>query len=508
PTHSSAPMSATETRSMAQLPIKVASLNNSNVPISNDNATNVTVSSNETEGNTETTTSTAKAMMANQIAQLLRKSVAADQFALPQSKKRKRAMSRTHGAAPPTSSAPSYCSSQPYGYNAPPPPLSQSSAPQSHHYSSLDMDQSSRYDEYTHRGGWSNGQSSSSSSSMAHGGSSYGTSTYRPNSRAQLSTMDTKPPSWYQDYANSVHPKHQTQPAYQQRSDFGYYGGGNSHHYQQQQQQHRHHSSYEYGGSSLTGIHEMDEDDEGHHHHRLSNSSGSKRSHKSGHDTSPSVHPFDTMDPSATGSFSSESKKPKRIKNAVGQEDMVVTDDEFYAVKAKRKRVNAKQLSVLNASFEQSFFPSSEERMRLSKQCRMTPRTVQIWFQQKRMSVKARSKAMEAAVSGTIITDELLLIEQRLQMLQEEEEEEEEEEQSLGMDGQKRLTGNMTDEDSEEEDESGPGENSSEKPSLHRHHHGGSGDKQRRSSDNNTVTNNGTSNCPTPSDVVMLLQNQ
>ncbi|KAF9124412.1 hypothetical protein BGW39_008218 [Mortierella sp. 14UC] len=410
-------------------------------------------------------------------------------------------------AAPPASSAPSYGSSQPYGYNAPPPPPPpQSSAPQSHHYASSDMDRSSRYDEYKHRG-WSNGQPSSSSSSMGHGGPSYGTPTSRPYSRAQSPTMDIKPPSWYQDYANSVPPKPQTQPAYQQRSDSGYYGGGgNSQHYQQQQQHHHHHhhhhsSSHGYGGSSsLSGIHEMDENEEGHHHHHSSTkSSGSKRSHKSEHGSSPSVHPFDTMDPSAN---SSKSKKPKRIKNAAGQEDMIVMDDEFYAVKAKRKRANASQLSVLNAAFERSYFPSTEERLRLSKQCRMCPRTVQIWFQNKRQSVKARSEAMEAAVSGTAVTDELL--EQRLQML--------EEEQNLGsMDGQKRSTGDMADEDYDDEEESGPGEpHGGDKSSHHRHHHGGSGSgsssKQRRSSGNNPGASNASSNgtgLPTPSDAVM-----
>ncbi|KAI7826490.1 Homeodomain-like protein, partial [Gamsiella multidivaricata] len=59
-------------------------------------------------------------------------------------------------------------------------------------------------------------------------------------------------------------------------------------------------------------------------------------------------------------------------------------------VKAKRKRANAEQLSVLNAAFERSYFPSTEERLRLSKQTKMCPRTVQIWFQNKRQSVKAR----------------------------------------------------------------------------------------------------------------------
>lgn len=85
---------------------------------------------------------------------------------------------------------------------------------------------------------------------------------------------------------------------------------------------------------------------------------------------------------------------------------MIVMDDEFYAVKAKRKRANASQLSVLNAAFERSYFPSTEERLRLSKQCRMCPRTVQIWFQNKRQSVKARTEAMEAGGSGEGIMDD------------------------------------------------------------------------------------------------------
>ncbi|KAF9584275.1 hypothetical protein BGW38_007001 [Lunasporangiospora selenospora] len=69
-------------------------------------------------------------------------------------------------------------------------------------------------------------------------------------------------------------------------------------------------------------------------------------------------------------------------------------------VKAKRKRANADQLSVLNAAFERSYFPSTEERLRLSKQTKMCPRTVQIWFQNKRQSIKARTEAMDAAVAS------------------------------------------------------------------------------------------------------------
>ncbi|KAG0060406.1 hypothetical protein BGZ89_012297 [Linnemannia elongata] len=396
----------------------------------------------------------------------------------------------------PSSAAPSYGGSQSYGYNAPPPPPPQPSVSQNHHYSSSDMDRSSRYEEYKHRG-WSNGQpTSSSSSSMAHGGPAYGSSNSTSSSRAypRAQSPDIKPPSWYQDYANSVLPKPQTQPAYQQqRSDSGYYGGSN-HHYQQQQH-HHHSSSHGYGkSSSLAGIHEMEEDEDGNLHR---SSKSSKRS-KTGTGSSPSVHPFDTADPNSASSSSSKSKKPKRIKNAAGQEDMIVMDDEFYAVKAKRKRANASQLSVLNAAFERSYFPSTEERLRLSKQCRMCPRTVQIWFQNKRQSVKARSEAMEAAVNGTAITDELL--ESRLQML-----EEESNGGAGGSDGQKRSTGDMIEEEFEGDEESGPGEQGDH--STHRRHHnhhhssgsGSSSSKPRRSSGN---TAGGSGNL-TPSDAVM-----
>jgi len=130
--------------------------------------------------------------------------------------------------------------------------------------------------------------------------------------------------------------------------------------------------------------------------HRSSSSKRSPKGAGAQGENLQSIHPFDT----AAESRPSKSKKIKRIKNLGQDEDMIVMDDEFYAVKAKRKRANASQLSVLNAAFERSYFPSTEERLRLSKQCRMCPRTVQIWFQNKRQSVKARTEAMEAGDTG------------------------------------------------------------------------------------------------------------
>ncbi|OZJ06352.1 hypothetical protein BZG36_00692 [Bifiguratus adelaidae] len=59
------------------------------------------------------------------------------------------------------------------------------------------------------------------------------------------------------------------------------------------------------------------------------------------------------------------------------------------AVKPKRKRATASQLQVLNRVFAQTFFPSTELRIQLGKELGMNPRTVQIWFQNKRQSFKS-----------------------------------------------------------------------------------------------------------------------
>ncbi|KAF9987094.1 hypothetical protein BGZ65_005118, partial [Modicella reniformis] len=238
--------------------------------------------------------------------------------------------------------APAY-GSQAYSHSTP--------SSSSHRYHSSDVDRS-RYD-YDNRG-WKSPPTltSSSSSSATSASRPLYTQTY---SRPQSPTLDIQPPTWYKNYANSV-------------SSGGYTSSG-------------------YSGSA-------DFDEEYAQGDESSHRSSSKRSSKSILGDSQSVHPFDTPEPK------SKSKKPKRIKNPGHDEDLILLDNEMYAVKAKRKRANAGQLSVLNAAFERSYFPSTEERLRLSKQCRMCPRTVQIWFQNKRQSVKAKSEAMEAATAA------------------------------------------------------------------------------------------------------------
>jgi hypothetical protein len=61
-------------------------------------------------------------------------------------------------------------------------------------------------------------------------------------------------------------------------------------------------------------------------------------------------------------------------------------------LKAKRKRASPNQLQVLNRIFNQTYFPSTEIRIELGKQLGMSPRTVQIWFQNKRQALRSRGR--------------------------------------------------------------------------------------------------------------------
>ncbi|KAI8323672.1 Homeodomain-like protein, partial [Martensiomyces pterosporus] len=55
-------------------------------------------------------------------------------------------------------------------------------------------------------------------------------------------------------------------------------------------------------------------------------------------------------------------------------------------IKGKRKRASPQQLEVLNKVFATTSFPSTDMRNRLARELGMTPRTVQIWFQNKRQA--------------------------------------------------------------------------------------------------------------------------
>ncbi|KAF9081481.1 hypothetical protein BGX23_000818 [Mortierella sp. AD031] len=209
--------------------------------------------------------------------------------------------------------------------------------------------------------------------------------------------MDIQPPSWYQQYAHAVPYKprprssiSQEDPSLYTSRDRRESGVGPS---PSMYSQHRTSPESWSARSVLPLTPPSAESDQ----RRMSSSVGggvdayghplSKRTAKN---ASHSVHPFDI--PAETPASPPKTNKRDREQ----EDDRFVPED---GVKAKRKRANPEQLSVLNAAFERSYFPSTEERLRLSKQTKMCPRTVQIWFQNKRQSVKARTDAMDAAVA-------------------------------------------------------------------------------------------------------------
>ncbi|KAI8999618.1 hypothetical protein BC832DRAFT_541712 [Gaertneriomyces semiglobifer] len=64
-------------------------------------------------------------------------------------------------------------------------------------------------------------------------------------------------------------------------------------------------------------------------------------------------------------------------------------------VKTKRKRATPEQLAVLNSVFAQTLFPSTAARRHLAIQLGMTPRAVQIWFQNKRQNWRAKQAQVQ-----------------------------------------------------------------------------------------------------------------
>ncbi|KAJ7213992.1 hypothetical protein GGX14DRAFT_360525, partial [Mycena pura] len=68
------------------------------------------------------------------------------------------------------------------------------------------------------------------------------------------------------------------------------------------------------------------------------------------------------------------------------------------AVKKKRKRADAGQLRVLNETYARTAqCPSTEERLALAKMLNMSPRSVQIWFQNKRQSMRQTNRQSESS---------------------------------------------------------------------------------------------------------------
>ncbi|KAI8077849.1 uncharacterized protein BX664DRAFT_318427 [Halteromyces radiatus] len=117
---------------------------------------------------------------------------------------------------------------------------------------------------------------------------------------------------------------------------------------------------------SMNGDYCEDNDDHSYHHHRTTSATSSSTT-GSMNSTSRTHHP--TSPPNKMSSY-------------------------YPPLKAKRKRASPSQLSVLNRVFSQTYFPSTELRIELGKHLGMSPRTVQIWFQNKRQSLRSRTRRL------------------------------------------------------------------------------------------------------------------
>ncbi|KAI9308998.1 hypothetical protein BJ944DRAFT_259243 [Cunninghamella echinulata] len=100
----------------------------------------------------------------------------------------------------------------------------------------------------------------------------------------------------------------------------------------------------------------------------------------------------------STSTCTSTSSSPSYKNEEYYHHQLLHHDDNDYEhrhhqlIKSKRKRANTKQLEVLNRVFEKTFFPSTQLRAQLGRQLGMSPRTVQIWFQNKRQAIRNREK--------------------------------------------------------------------------------------------------------------------
>lgn len=101
----------------------------------------------------------------------------------------------------------------------------------------------------------------------------------------------------------------------------------------------------------------------------------------------PSLSPSLTSSPSSVSSSYSSYPFPT-------QQDFWDKEEDYddIRVKAKRRRANGEQLEVLNRVFDRTFFPSTQVRAELGRQLGMSPRTVQIWFQNRRQAMRTKER--------------------------------------------------------------------------------------------------------------------
>ncbi|KAF8895684.1 hypothetical protein CPB84DRAFT_1256318 [Gymnopilus junonius] len=102
--------------------------------------------------------------------------------------------------------------------------------------------------------------------------------------------------------------------------------------------------------------------------------------------------------PYGRGSGSSSHVSPPR---SYSPPPVSPTSPEEPTIKKKRKRADAAQLKVLNETYSRTAFPSTEERIALAKMLDMSARSVQIWFQNKRQSMRQTNRQSSTVASSS-----------------------------------------------------------------------------------------------------------
>ncbi|KAK1236323.1 hypothetical protein PQX77_000439 [Marasmius sp. AFHP31] len=118
-------------------------------------------------------------------------------------------------------------------------------------------------------------------------------------------------------------------------------------------------------------------------------------------------HPF-TSNQTASPQMSHPSYSPPPV-------SPTTATTEEPTIKKKRKRADAQQLKILNETYARTPFPSTEERLALAKLLDMSARSVQIWFQNKRQSMRqtrqtSSTSAMSQSHQGYALTSQSDLV--------------------------------------------------------------------------------------------------
>ncbi|KII93151.1 hypothetical protein PLICRDRAFT_381777 [Plicaturopsis crispa FD-325 SS-3] len=98
--------------------------------------------------------------------------------------------------------------------------------------------------------------------------------------------------------------------------------------------------------------------------------------------------PVESSSLASSGDTGEQTKSPQPRTGTIPNADPPPRQIPPHLIKRKGRRVYEDELAVLNKAFAASPFPSTRERLRLAEELYMTPRSVQIWFQNKRRHQK------------------------------------------------------------------------------------------------------------------------